>query len=236
MSAPNVVCPACDTIFDGICETFSSGGEDWTGFDCEACGRFRVVGSALTDNLELRADLNRMERAALSHRLRSVVPTDEEPLITTYWLEAFQERPTLPTPAMQAANLLVVIGRHVLETGEPYQPNPATAPSAGCPNLQSMHRLLRELTERGDLRNVGNRTRVTRAGSGVTSDAFEPTLSGGSTSSKNGAAQQPAITASSPSSSGMQNWMNFLRQLSVLAFERRSGMTWLICAPWRERA
>jgi nucleoside 2-deoxyribosyltransferase len=119
-----------------------------------------------------------MERAALSHRIRGVVPTEEEPLITTYWLKAFLEEPTLPSPGMQAANLLGDIGRHVLGTGEPYQPGPWTAPIAGSPNLEAMYRLLRELVERGDLRNVGKRTRVTRSGSSETADAYEPTLGG----------------------------------------------------------
>jgi nucleoside 2-deoxyribosyltransferase len=119
-----------------------------------------------------------MERAALAHRIRGVVPTNEEPLITTYWLEAFKENPSLPTPAMQATNLLTVIGQDVLDTGEPYQPDASTAPRVGSPNLQAMYRMLRELVDRGDLRNVGQRTRVTRSGGGVTADAYEPTLAG----------------------------------------------------------
>jgi nucleoside 2-deoxyribosyltransferase len=122
--------------------------------------------------------LNKMERAALSHRVRGVVPTDEEPLISTYWLDAFRQDPSLPSPAMQATNLLNVVGQHVLDTGEPYQPDSSTAPRAGSPNLQVMHRLLRELVDREDLRNVGNRTRITRSGASETSDAYEPTLDG----------------------------------------------------------
>ena len=131
MAEPAVVCPACDTIFDGTCKVFDSGGADWAGFDCEACGRFRVVGSALNDRLQLRADLTKMERAALAHRLRAVVATDEEPLITTDWLAKFCQNPTLPTPAMQATNLIGVIGQHVLDTGEPYQPDASTGPRSG---------------------------------------------------------------------------------------------------------
>lgn len=178
MAPPAVVCPACDTLFGGTCETFSSGGGDWTGFDCEACGRFKVTGSALAANLRLREALSKIERAALAHRIRGVVPTDEEPLITTYWLEGFRRDPSLPSPGMQATNLLTVVGQHVLETGEPYQPDPSTAPRAGSPNLQSMYRLLRELAERQDLRAVGNRTRTTRTGSSETAEAYEPTLAG----------------------------------------------------------
>jgi hypothetical protein len=61
-----------------------------------------------------------MQRAALSHRLRTASRSDGDPLITNDWMRRFIPNAQLPSLASQAANLIRLIGDHFVRTGETY--------------------------------------------------------------------------------------------------------------------
>jgi nucleoside 2-deoxyribosyltransferase len=152
-----VLCPACRGINDGNCRELPS---DFDGgaFDCDMCGSFKVSGTALTQLTTFEA-LSSMQRAALSHLIRSSKDLGSEPpFIDSDWLKRFLESARLPTPGEQATNIIRFIGDQVARTGRPIETLPAHLwSSVGSPNPIFVAHLLEELMQKGLLTGTGRK-------------------------------------------------------------------------------
>lgn len=148
-----VECIVCRNIDGGTCSKFETN-RDSDGFDCDICGWYEVVGSAVHKlNEKEVSHFTQLQRAALSHRLRTAVREGKQPIITTDWLEKFRAQSELPSPAMQAVNIIRFFGDEVSRTGEPVDSIPiALSAIVGSPNREFAMRLAKELCDRGVLK------------------------------------------------------------------------------------
>jgi len=100
-------------------------------------------------------NLKPLHRAALSHRIRQAQKPGDPPIITSYWLDEFLKDPSLPSPAVQALNLIRFVGDHVSATGEKvqrFQPHLYAVIGSSNPTLAGA--LLLELKDRGLIEGV----------------------------------------------------------------------------------
>ena len=145
-------CPVCLSPNGSTCRKRIH--DDSFIFECDICGTFRTSREAFEDTLD--PDLSRLspiERASLSHRLRTTA--QESAQITTGWLEHFLANSALPSPAIQAANIIRFIGDEVLRTGERIPRLPVGFHAiVGSPNREFAARLAEELCDRGVLKGI----------------------------------------------------------------------------------
>lgn len=147
-------CAICEGASGAQCTTFNPG-RDALAFNCEACGAYEIVRSALITWFE-RSKLDARQRAALSHQIRTADRDTKSPVITTHWMEHFVKDAHLPNPALQAVNLLRVVGDHQSATGEGYFIDGVRdAPLVGAFNQPMFDQLLRELLEKRLLIKTG---------------------------------------------------------------------------------
>lgn len=171
-------CPICLNSDGGPCYEFSTAGRDSSGFDCAVCGKYEISRTALAGPLDSRhATLTPVQRAALSYRLRTAINEGADPIITTEWLRHHERANHLPTPAIQAANLIRLIGDHALKSGEPYFPEASTRAVVGVFSSKALHQLIKQVELKGYVLNSGNAKRVGPDGTTVGS-CFSLTLDG----------------------------------------------------------
>lgn len=129
---------------------FSTGGKDASGFECDVCGKYKISGTALAGPLDPeKATLTPVQRAALSHRLKSTSREGAPLMITTDWLKGFLADPSLPSPAMQANNIIRYIGDETSKSGEQLSILPVDFHSiVGAPNRRFAAKLAEQLCER----------------------------------------------------------------------------------------
>lgn len=142
-------CPICQ---NASCTVVSTKGEDSTGFDCEICGKFEIGRTVFSGPLDPEKNtLSPVQRAALSHRLRTASSAGTVPLITTDWYQHFISDPSLPSPAVQAANIIRYVGDEVMRTGKDIRSlPPAFHVIVGSPNRDFAVNLANELI-RGEI-------------------------------------------------------------------------------------
>lgn len=148
-------CPVCAGA-DGNNLRNQSVGADRTDFDCTACGQFGVVGSLLAGTTLEK--LTPLQRAALSHRVRSAFQEQgKPPLLTTDWFNKFMEDDTgLPSPAIQAANVIRYVGDEIKKTGRAIENLPqGIASIAGAPTQSFALSLVRDLLTNETLKDNG---------------------------------------------------------------------------------
>ncbi|MBU3078857.1 hypothetical protein [Sphingomonas quercus] len=163
-------CAICEGAAGAVCTTFQVSGKDALGFACEACGEYEVARTALVNWFGGTRRLDARERAALAHRVRITDRSSGRPLVTTFWLDQFVPTARVPSPALQAANLIRVVGDHVSHTGEGYFIDGVRdATLIGSFNQMMFDQLIRELTERKVLINAGSATIPNPRGPGVLS-------------------------------------------------------------------
>ncbi len=146
-------CPVCQSKDGGQCWRNPEHSKDAVQFDCATCGQYEVVRTALSTTLSQEADaLTAVQRACLTHALRTRHENNEHLAVDTTWLRAFLSNCRLPTPHERAANLIRYMGDQVSETGEsiPVAPDHLHA-IIGAPNREAVIRLMKELVERGTL-------------------------------------------------------------------------------------
>ena len=162
-----VSCPVCEGRF-GLCREIPTW-RDSRDFQCDGCGGFEVSGTAFATWLAPdRRRLTTMQRSALSHAIRSASSGAVSVFITTDWMEAFHRDARLPTPAMQAANLIAQIGDHVAEEGRGYFVDDVVdTPLIGAFDRAMFNDLLQELVERHLVRQLGKETRTNPRDAGV---------------------------------------------------------------------
>ena len=148
-------CPVCQGAF-GRCREHSTP-RDASAFDCDGCGAFEISRTALVTWFEPdRHRLTALQRAALSHALRTASRGTSPLMITTDWMERFLPSARLPTPATQVANLIARIGDAMAETGEGYFIDDVVdTPLVGAFNRTMFDALLKQVLERGLVIAVG---------------------------------------------------------------------------------
>ena len=147
-------CPIClGRYLD--CATINRDTEEWI-VNCEVCGRYRVRSEVAEDYLaEEMRKLTPVERSALSHLVRRYEierKQGREPMfIDDGWYQrASVEGLKLPSPALQAINLIRWIGDQVMRTGEPVREGPSYLyAEVGAPNPQQLARLTAQLVDDG---------------------------------------------------------------------------------------
>ena len=166
-----VNCPVCRGEF-GTCRPLSTP-RDAQAFDCDGCGRFEISRTAMVSYFELDGRITAMQRAALSHALRTATRGSGAPIVTTTWLEAFLPSARVPTPAVQATNLIRTVGDWVSEGGEGYFiDDVADTPLVGAFNRPMFDQLFKELVAKGLLIKVVGATRPNPRNVGVLSGAL----------------------------------------------------------------
>ncbi len=161
-----VRCPICQGRY-GVCRELP-GQNGWRTFACDGCGKFAVTWEAFSDFFADGSALKSVERAALSHRVRTtpqaLVPTQ----IDESWISGFLASPALPNPSIQAANLIRVVGDYVSSEGTPFPIDAETlTPLIGAFDLHATNLLIMELVEQNLLRKQGDVARPNTRGSGT---------------------------------------------------------------------
>lgn len=119
---------------------------DASTFQCDVCGQYEASGLI---ELTRFPSLNSMQRALLSHRLRMKSSRGEPFRTTPEWLDDLFSNGSLPSPALQAANLARFAGDDVTRSGEPIALLPIGIHAIiGAPNRNTVIRLTKELVER----------------------------------------------------------------------------------------
>lgn len=167
---PSEGCAICEGAAGAASATFSLGGRDGLGFTCEACGEYEVTRTSLVNWFGNTTRLNARQRAALAHQVRNADRSQGRPLLTDSWMQHFSRTAKLPSPAMQAVNLIRVIGDAVAETGEGhFLDGIPDAPLIGSFNQQMFDQLVRGLIEQKILVSMGKAQRDNPRGVGVLS-------------------------------------------------------------------
>lgn len=145
-------CPICLSRDKFPCEKWNGTAVDGYRFDCAVCGSFVFSRSALASSYDA---FSTPLRAVLSRRIRlqtdTLRPRDSVPVVSTYDIESIiDEKPALPTPAQQAANIIRYIGDYVAENVVPLREfQPEFHPRVGAVDRRSAEKIARELFTRG---------------------------------------------------------------------------------------
>jgi hypothetical protein len=148
-------CPICEAHFGGECHELPST-RDVRRFECAACGEFQIVDLLLSGQLENQpTKLTWLQRAALAHRLQTANRESKVPMVDCEWFNRFLCAPTLPTPAIQAANIIRFVGEEVLRTGAPMERlRPNFASAVGSPRGEFARQLAKELVKKEILQGI----------------------------------------------------------------------------------
>ncbi len=146
-------CPICQNKDGGQCLRYPEDGTDALKFNCATCGQYAIARTAFCGMLSQEADaLTVVQRATLSHLLRTKHENNERFMVDTIWLGKFLSNCRLPTPHERTANLIRYVGDHVSQTGDSISVPPDHIHAIiGAPNREAVIRLMKELVERGTL-------------------------------------------------------------------------------------
>ena len=160
MSDPEV-CPVCHNVDGGVCKSIPTGNRTFA-FDCSICGQFAAAPGAYNwlmaanqidgEPTELR-EITRMQRALVSHMLRNTERHEKLFVIDDEWLEHLFLEGSLPSPLVQAENLVRLIAQQVRGSGEDLGQLPQEVHAMiGAPGFRSAVSLALELEKRGLLK------------------------------------------------------------------------------------
>ena len=174
-----VNCPVCNGAF-GLCRTKHTP-KDANVFTCDGCGHFEISGTALAVwFMPDHPRLTEFQRAALSHALRTASRGDAPLFLTTEWIDVFVRDARLPTPSIQGANLIALIGDYISENGKGYFIDDVPdAPLVGAFNPAMFNELLRDLIERNLVKSLEPAQKTNpRAGGIIHGSLYGLTLDG----------------------------------------------------------
>ena len=168
-------CPVCRNVNEGSCKALPAHRAIFS-FDCSNCGRFEASPQAFNwleaskkqagEPANLR-EFTSTERALISHKLRSIQRSEKCFVISQEWLEHLVSEVTLPSPIIQAENLIRFVGREVIRSGGDLAALPDHVPALiGAPSREIAIKLAIELKERGLLRLTSGVT-ATKIGNSV---------------------------------------------------------------------
>ena len=124
--------------------------------------------------------LSALQRAALSHLLRTTERKDEVLQITTEWMKKFVHDARLPNMAEQATKLIRLIGDHIAETGEGYYIKPTLDTArVGTIGRKMLYLLRDELLQKQLVKSMGmSGVQNETDGEKVTAETYGLTLEG----------------------------------------------------------
>ena len=130
--------------------------------ECSICGRFEASSQAFdwlaagkNDGGERWGleEITRAQRALISHKLRSAERDEDQFVVDDKWLEHLISEGSLPSPLVQAENLIRFIGDAVLQSGGDLKILPDHVHAIiGAPSRRVSNDLAIELGEKGILR------------------------------------------------------------------------------------
>lgn len=151
-------CPLCLNRDGGSCQLIRGGERHETSvYSCNVCGIYGLTIQAryylgVGASMSTYRQLTRQQGSVLSHKVRTITAKNgNDPLmVTQQMLERWLSSGELPTPAMQAENLMRFVGDRVSRSGA----NITTLPDyigavVGAPNYRAAIDLAKELGERG---------------------------------------------------------------------------------------
>ena len=149
-------CPACLNMEGGSCKLVYGGPHhEVTELHCDICGKYQLTKDAFfnlgngDEDLKYRQP-NRRETAILSHKIRMISSNSEDnvAMITKSMLENWRSGGKLPSPAIQANNLILFVGEIILQSGEDINILPSYIHAAiGAFNCKTVIELVKELRE-----------------------------------------------------------------------------------------
>ena len=141
----STTCLVCQNAERGSsCRRFPIPNVDGSIFQCDVCGLYAASGLVELTGLQ---DLEPIQRALLSHRLRTRPPTEEPFRITPEWVNDLLSNGSLPSPAVQAANIVRFIGDDATRLGKPIFLPVDIHAIIGAPDRNAVIRLTKELVE-----------------------------------------------------------------------------------------
>lgn len=151
-----VECPICQNTSGGTCQRSPLSATDSFTFNCEICGIYEISDMACVSWFDPNGRrLTDVQCAALSHRLRTAARGSQPLIITTDWLQRFEADATLPSPSVQATNIIRYIGDEVSRSGQRLEALPVEFHAVvGSPNRELACGLVSELIERGILSGI----------------------------------------------------------------------------------
>ena len=152
-----IKCPVCSNVEGGSFERYSDGL-----VECGICGTYKMGDKLYRHLVDLQYDsshwdLSPLQCAALSHNIRKRSDessrTESDPLeITSEMLDSFRSNGRLPSPAVQATNIIRFIGDKVSRSGETVRQLPMYFRAIiGALNCEEAIRLTEELVDRKTL-------------------------------------------------------------------------------------
>ena len=145
-------CPICLNKDGGQCWRYPEDGTDAVKFDCATCGQYAIARTASGKLSQEAESLTAVQRASLSHLLRTKHENHEHFMVDATWLRELLPDCRLPTPDERAANLIRYIGDQVSQTGDSISVPPDHLHAIiGAPNREAVIRLMKELVARGIL-------------------------------------------------------------------------------------
>ena len=142
----STLCLICQNAESSSCQRFPIPNMDGSEFRCDVCGWYAASGQVEFTVLQ---DLEPIQRALLSHRLRTRPPAEEPFRITPEWVKDLLSNSSLPSPAVQATNIVRFIGADATRLGKPIFLLPVDIHAIiGAPNRNAVIRLTKELVER----------------------------------------------------------------------------------------
>ena len=155
------ICPVCRNVDGGTCRPLESRRRTFA-FDCSICGRFEAGHQAFNWLTAAKHDrgeawglreITRSKRALISHKLQRTERNEEPFIMDDEWLEHLITEVSLPSPIVQAENMIRFIGDEVCRSGEDLAVLPDNLHATiASPSRQSAIDLAVELEERGFLR------------------------------------------------------------------------------------
>ena len=140
-----ITCPACRSTHAKKRGSTEHG--EW--FECEVCGHYGVNPHALNRLQDDGSEFSSNLRAVLSHQLRTQQNEDDSPVITKGWLNHLRENGKLPSPRVQAANIIRFMGDEESKSGRPIQFPIEFHAIIGALDRNSAERLRNELIGKG---------------------------------------------------------------------------------------
>lgn len=151
-------CPLCLNVEGGSCKWIPNWNhQNVSRFECDICGTYRLTREAYEDymNRDMNRELTSCQRAILSHKVRTISSNGDKEIqtLTRDLLWSWISDGTLPSPAVQAENLIRFVGSEVLRSGKNIDIFPPYIYAImGSGSNQSAISLAEELQERKLLR------------------------------------------------------------------------------------
>ncbi len=140
-----VGCPICNNVDDRKCYTFSTGGRDSEGFECDICGKFELTRTLFqTSKLD---DLTRPQKALISYKIRN--SSSDNIMLGTGDVDHIIQNENLPNPSQRVAKIIQYIGDQVSKSGERIQDLSINFYTyIGAPSYLSASEMILELHDR----------------------------------------------------------------------------------------